>query len=169
MNNEDHEEIKPWYREPWPWIIIGSLGVVIVACFVTLGLAIWSYDGLVDDDYYKEGLAINKKLERAERSEHLSLNATLIVLPDGTVRLTLDSANTEFKAPLEVRLRMVHARFPDQDRNIVLRRVEGNTFSGEVLPPSEGQWQIILESDDWRLATSAQAPIHEIRISATDS
>ena len=41
---------KPWYREPWPWIIIGLLGTVIVASFITLWIAISNPDGLVVDD-----------------------------------------------------------------------------------------------------------------------
>lgn len=36
----------------------------IVAGFITLWLAITSYDGLVADDYYKQGLAINQTLAR---------------------------------------------------------------------------------------------------------
>jgi hypothetical protein len=40
----------PWYREPWPWIIIGLLGTVIVASLVTLWIAASNPDGLVVDD-----------------------------------------------------------------------------------------------------------------------
>lgn len=163
--NERHE-MKPWYREPWPWVIIGSLSFVVIACFFTLGLAIWSYDGLVEDDYYKKGLAINQTLARAARSEALSLTASLSLLPDGTVRMVLETPDETFIVPDEVRLKVVHARFPDQDRNIVLRRVGDNTFSGEMIPPSSGRWHVILESDDWRLNKNIDAPVKEIVISA---
>lgn len=164
---EERHEIKPWYREPWPWVIIGSLSFVVIACFVTLGLAIWSYDGLVEDDYYKQGLAINQTLARAARSEALSLTASLNLLPDGTVRMVLDTPDQTFVAPDKVRLKMVHARFPDQDRNIILYRVgDGNVFSGEVAPPSGGRWHVILESDDWRMSRNIDAPVNEIVINA---
>ena len=40
----------PWYREPWPWIIIGLLGSVVVASLITFWIAASNPDGLVVDD-----------------------------------------------------------------------------------------------------------------------
>ncbi len=58
---------QPWYREPWPWIIIGLLGTVIVASFVTLWIAASNPDGLVvDDAEYQE---IRRGLRAQESSE----------------------------------------------------------------------------------------------------
>ncbi len=46
---------RPWYKEPWPWIIIGMLGAVILASLITLGIAISNPDALVvDDEQYRE-------------------------------------------------------------------------------------------------------------------
>ena len=42
--------------------------VAVVCGAVMLWLAITSYDGLVSDDYYKEGLAINQVLRRDKRA-----------------------------------------------------------------------------------------------------
>lgn len=44
------QSARPWYREPWPWIIIGLLGTVIVASMITLWIAASNPDGLVVDD-----------------------------------------------------------------------------------------------------------------------
>ncbi len=162
------QEIKPWYREPWPWAIIGSLSVVVAACFVTLGLAIWSYDGLVEDDYYKKGLAINQTLARAARSEELLLTASLSLLPDGTVRMVLNTPDATFIAPDEVQLKLVHPRFPAQDRHAMLQRVGDNAFNGAVTPLSDGRWRVILESDEWRLDREIIAPVKEVVIKARD-
>ena len=41
---------------------------MIVAGVYTTVLAFTSSDGLVADDYYKQGLAINKTLKREERA-----------------------------------------------------------------------------------------------------
>ena len=38
---------RPWYREPWPWIIMSGPAIVVVASFVTLWLAIVSADGII--------------------------------------------------------------------------------------------------------------------------
>ncbi|RPI42555.1 MAG: hypothetical protein EHM59_17550, partial [Betaproteobacteria bacterium] len=53
--------IKPWYREPWPWLLMAAPAAAVLAGAVTLALAIQSYDGLVAEDYYKQGLAVNQQ------------------------------------------------------------------------------------------------------------
>jgi hypothetical protein len=46
---------RPWYREPWPWIIIGLLGSVITASLITVWIAATNPDVLVvDDAEYRE-------------------------------------------------------------------------------------------------------------------
>ena len=56
MNDPANEyTVRPWYREPWPWIIIGLLGTVIIASLVTLWIAVSNPDGLgVDESEYQE-------------------------------------------------------------------------------------------------------------------
>ena len=56
---------QPWYKDRWPWILIAGPATVVVAGFITLWMAVVSDDGLVTDDYYKQGLAINQTLARA--------------------------------------------------------------------------------------------------------
>ena len=57
---------RPWYREPWPWILMSVPATAVVAGIITLWLAVSSADGLVAEDYYKQGLAINRVIEREE-------------------------------------------------------------------------------------------------------
>ncbi len=68
MNDPVSEHaVRPWYQEPWPWIIIGLLGTVIVASFITLWIAASNPDGLVvDDAEYQE---IRRGLRAQESSE----------------------------------------------------------------------------------------------------
>ena len=81
---------KAWYREPWPWLLMAGPAIVIVAGFYTLWLAVRSDDGLVADDYYKRGLAINQTLLRAQRAEQLTLRARVEPGVDGgQVRVTV--------------------------------------------------------------------------------
>jgi hypothetical protein len=42
---------------------------VIVAGFITAWLAVISNDGLVTDDYYKQGLTVNQRLQRDHQAE----------------------------------------------------------------------------------------------------
>lgn len=48
-------EIRPWYREPWPWILIALPLSVVVASAVTYYLAVSHPDYLVvKEDEYKQ-------------------------------------------------------------------------------------------------------------------
>src|SRR5512140_1636724 len=87
--NPNKMRAQPWYREPWPWILMAGPAAVVVAGFVTAWLAVRSDDGLVMDDYYKEGLAINKTIGRSETAERLGIHAELFLV-DGRVRVLLD-------------------------------------------------------------------------------
>jgi len=42
--------IKPWYREPWPWVAIGIPAAAVIMGLTTLYLALANPDFLVVDD-----------------------------------------------------------------------------------------------------------------------
>lgn len=56
--------VRPWWREPMLWLVIGGPAMVVVASFVTLALVLARPDPLVSENYYKEGLDINKTMHR---------------------------------------------------------------------------------------------------------
>ncbi|ODU12837.1 MULTISPECIES: FixH family protein [Variovorax] len=62
MNAPAAEADKPWWRHPLLWMVIGGPAAVMIASFVTFWLAWHSPDALVSEDYYREGLEINKTL-----------------------------------------------------------------------------------------------------------
>ena len=49
------EQLKPWYREPWPWVAIAIPAAAVVMGITTLVLAISNPDPLtVDPRTYRE-------------------------------------------------------------------------------------------------------------------
>ena len=46
----------PWYRQFWPWFIIALPLSVVIAGFVTLGIAIKHNDPRIDSLYLETGL-----------------------------------------------------------------------------------------------------------------
>jgi hypothetical protein len=52
----------PWWRYGYVWLVIAGPAIVVVAGFVTLGLALSSPNPLVAQDYYRKGIEINKTL-----------------------------------------------------------------------------------------------------------
>ncbi|MDM0107422.1 FixH family protein [Variovorax sp. J22R24] len=61
-NEEGSRACPPWWRFPLVWMVIAGPGVVVVASFVTLWLALGTPDPVVDQDYYRKGVEINRTL-----------------------------------------------------------------------------------------------------------
>lgn len=58
----NHTTPLPWWRFGHVWLIIGGPLLVVFASFITLYLAIQVPDPVVDSDYYRKGIEINKTL-----------------------------------------------------------------------------------------------------------
>ena len=141
---------SPWYREPWPWLLMLGPFVVIVAGVVTIWLAIKSNDGLVADDYYKQGLAINQQLEKDRQALEFGVQGELM-RSGRDVRLFLRAKSTDL--PASVTLRLAHPTRGGLDQNVVLK-AEGVGFYGGSLSASiAGHWRVVLGDDSagWRL------------------
>jgi hypothetical protein len=61
-------ETQPWWRFGHVWLIVSGPMVVVIASFVTLYLAIRTPDPVVANDYYRQGIEINKTLDAQARS-----------------------------------------------------------------------------------------------------
>ncbi len=53
----------PWWKFGHVWLVISGPAIVVVAGFATLWLAISRPDPVVAEDYYRQGIEINKTLE----------------------------------------------------------------------------------------------------------
>lgn len=146
----------PWYREPWPWLLMAGPATVIVAGVYTTVLAFRSSDGLVADDYYKQGLAINRTLGREERARALGLGATAAIdRAAGRVSLALDGA----QHPPEVLLRLTHPTRAGMDQRVRLVHQGGGRYTGMLDAGAlEGRWNAVVETAEWRLAGVWQDP-----------
>ncbi|MGB5397218.1 MAG: FixH family protein [Gammaproteobacteria bacterium] len=142
----------PWYKQPLVWMLIAIPMSAVIAGGVTIWLAITTSDGLVVDDYYKQGLAINQVLRRDLRASDYQLEATLNIVPEqGLVRLDLNKGVLpDYPERLQMSLR--HATSDDSDVSIELIHGMQSQYIGymkQSLPA--GAWYIELGNDDWRL------------------
>lgn len=144
--NPNGVRAQPWYREPWPWILMAGPAVVVVAGLVTAWLAVRSNDGLVVDDYYKQGLGINRTLGRSDAAARLGITAE-IHLADGRVRVLLGAAGGG-----ALILQLAHPTRAGLDQRIPLTQVRPGVYEGRVQPLRPGRWYVLLEQRDWRLA-----------------
>ena len=143
----------PWYREPWPWILMAGPFLVVLAAMFTLWLAVSTFDGLVSDDYYKEGTVINRMFERDDRARAMGLGAHLEVHPDsGRVELSL-TAKEGIALPSRLRLLVSHPTRGGLDQSVVLDNTAPGRYVGAFAATSVVHWQLTVEDEvrSWRL------------------
>ena len=64
--NRAQKDIKetrpmPWWREPWPWILMAGPALAIVGCAITIVLALDSFsDQAILEGGMKRGLVVEK-------------------------------------------------------------------------------------------------------------
>jgi hypothetical protein len=146
---------QPWYQQFWPWFLIALPASVVVAAFATLYIANKHSDDLVVDEYYKDGLAINRQLEKQQRATERGLSAVLTVNAGGISVQTLG----EITAPA-LRLRLSHPLESDADFVLPLSRVSEGLYTAPLQQVVAPNWHWILDagdSSDWRLDGSLAA------------
>ena len=123
-------------------------------------LAVASSDGLVVDDYYKQGLAINQTLQRDALAARRAYRAELRLETGGRrAGLKLFAADSR-QLPELLKLRIVHPTQAGDDRLLLLRRSAAGDYRGGGNAPAAGRWLLVLEDVEgtWRLTGSAVLP-----------
>ena len=64
MKNEATTSAAPWWKHGHVWLLISGPAAVVVAGLLTAWIAIASPDPVVEEDYYRRGIEINKQLAR---------------------------------------------------------------------------------------------------------
>jgi uncharacterized protein len=143
--------MQPWYREPWPWILMSGPAAVLVAGAATMWIAFASADGLVADDYYKRGLAINQDLRRDQKAAQRGIAAD-VTIDSGLLRVRLSGA-----APEAVFGQLAHATRAGYDQRLRLARVAEGLYETQMPALPAGRWRLILEDPrrEWRLVKEA--------------
>jgi hypothetical protein len=151
MSNPVHTRLddRPWHQQFWPWFLIMLPASVVVAALATMVIAFRGADDLVATQYYKDGLAINRRLEREEQAVALGISAT-IGIGAGVADVTLSHP----QPPATLQLKLSHPLEADQDIAVILRLGPDSRYQGEVpeavgerwhwalQPQSDAQWQL---------------------------
>ena len=129
--------------------------LVIVAGAVTVYLAVRSNDGLVDDDYYKQGLAVNMRTARDRQALALGLEARVSVdQPRRLIRLELRSSR-QAKLPEAVKLFITHPTRSGMDHVVLLHSDGHGRYAAGFADALSGRWHVSLEDEsrsEWRLS-----------------
>lgn len=139
--------MRPWYREPWPWLLMSGPAAVLVAGAATTWIAFVSADGLVAEDYYRQGLGINKRLAREEAAQRLAISAAVHIEP-GAIRVELQGA-----APQALFVHLAHATRAGHDMRLRLAPTQRNFYETALPPLAPGRWRVVIEDPrgTWRI------------------
>lgn len=154
-------DAEPWYRQFWPWFIFLLPATVVVAALATVYIANKGADDLVVTDYYKNGLAINRQLEKKQLGQDLGITATLA--------FTDDKVTAQVTGPVDagsLKLLLSHPMEADRDFLATLDRIAPGIYQGALAAKVAPRWYWTLElpqDDSWRLDGSvARADISNV-------
>ena len=138
---ETSELKKPWHSYPLVWMMIAIPFSAVIMGVVMISLAINTDDGLVADDYYKRGLAINDVITLDKKASELNLSA--VIQFEGNSRVI----NVQFDKgllgdyPDTLQLSFQHATRANSDISITLNHGIGDQYIGYLDEPvSQGVW-----------------------------
>jgi hypothetical protein len=151
-------EPRPWYREPFMWMIVGLPLTAVVAGLTTYYIAYKTRDGLVVDDYYQQGKEINKSLARDDAAARLGLTGGLrLDAASQKVVLQLE-ANHREQLPVSIKLSWLYATRSGLDQTQILHREVDGRYRAEFPELAPGHWYVQIEAQDWRLEGSLRVP-----------
>lgn len=148
----------PWYREPFVWLLIALPLTAVIASFITLGLAISSDDGVVEDDYYRRGKEINLVLARDQAAAAHGLQGRVELDAAGNRLQIRLSASAPGAIPDNVEVKFLHATRSGIDRTLILPRRSDGLFQAPLPELAQGHWNVQLAAQDWRLVGSLRLP-----------
>jgi hypothetical protein len=140
---------RPWFRQPFVWMVIGIPLSSVIVGMIMLWLSIVSFDGMVADDYYKQGLQINRVLDRERAARAAELSGTFELHPTDS-RLALKSARSGYALPDKVRVQLSFATRAGQDRDFAMLRSSlsaANEYIGPALSLPPGRWYVYVSAD----------------------
>jgi len=124
---------------------------VLVAGAATAWIAFASADGLVAEDYYKQGMGINRRLAREEAAQQRGISAALRLDP-ASIRVELQGA-----APEALFVHLAHATRAGHDLRLRLVPGADGVYAAELPPLPAGRWRAAIEDPRgiWRIVKEA--------------
>ncbi|WP_347331270.1 FixH family protein [Marinimicrobium locisalis] len=153
----------PAYRQPWFWLVMSPLIVVICVVLTFVGVSLFHADDRVVDNYYKQGRTINQSFAQEERARELDVQAN--VRFDQITGEVIVNLSKEGAMPEQLYLMVGHPIDAEQDQHIELQPVRAGYYRGDLstalshrryltlLPEYEGE---SLRSAEWLLRGEIQ-------------
>jgi uncharacterized protein len=147
---------SPW-QNPYVWLIILILLWTVISGLSMIVVAYRTHDGVVVDDYYREGRLINRRSDLDRIAADLGLQAQLEWQDN---QLTLELKNvSNLNFPAELELTWWHSTRSGFDLvQTLLHQQAGRYTAAFTSPARAGRWNLQLKSEQWRLVGQLDYP-----------
>ena len=149
-----------WYKEPWLLLVVGGPLIVVCASIFTGILAWRGSDKVVAEDYYKQGLMINKDLQRDAKARELQLSASLSLdLEANRLKMSV-AANKDLPDIVQVSLASSGGKttsVTELIRRLPMKQVRPGEYEGDMSVVSNSSMatakllHVKVETTEWRL------------------
>lgn len=153
------ENTKPWYRHLFVWLIISFPAFSVIGGLSLLVFSLNMDLGLVSDDYYKRGKAINAALDKDRQASTMGYHGVISYSQDGpSITATLTST-TGADLPEILSIDIMHATRGGMDNHLqLISRSPGLYHAPLGSPLPAGPWEIRLSTNEWRIHGRMQIP-----------
>ncbi len=148
---------QPWHKHPLVWMMFAIPFSAVIMGVIMIWLAVDTDDGLVADDYYKQGLAINDVISLDKKAAELKLRAIIEFENSGKVINVQFDKGLLGKYPDTLQLDFQHATHANSDIAVTLNHGIDNQYIGYMNQlVSEGIWYFEISdkggaNEDWKL------------------
>ncbi|WP_010490134.1 FixH family protein [Pseudomonas sp. S9] len=144
--------VAPWYKQFWPWFIIGLLSLSVVQGGSMLIFSINNPPGLISDNYYEVGKGINQSLDRENLAKQLKVSANITFNNEtGVVDMQLKGLT----GPAVLKLNVISPTQPERDRHITMQARGDGNYTGNLEDAVQGRRFVELigreGGKDWRV------------------
>ena len=140
----------------WLIIAIPLSAVVMGVCMLTLALK--NDVSLVNDDYYKQGLEINRTLDRDQYAIDNGLGANISYDSEDQNWVIHLNGPANWQPEESVRLYLRHATIGSNDLSCTLIPISRLSWYCKTALPENGKWHLEIGTQQWRLTESLSLP-----------
>ena len=151
-NKEQQLDDKPGYKQFWPWFVFSFPAASVIAGVITVIIATQNADSVVVDDYYKQGLAINQRMDKQTQARDLGIRAEM-QYQDAMLAVKIASDQVAVNH-LSVSFR--HATQAHKDFTVQLKQRPDGSFFAAVPQDLTGKWNVSLQPhhQQWELVNT---------------
>jgi hypothetical protein len=150
---------KPWYRQLWPWMLIAIPFSSVMGGVLMIYLAVSHPNDLVKDNYYQDGMAINRQIDKDLAASRLGVQAD-IGFDEEFGDIVVDLRGVDENALI---MELFHPIDRDKDKIAGLAKTpeEPHRYRGQFQAPLFGRWYVELRDadDQWRMRGRITFPV----------